>query len=85
MKVVLWVGGVGTQISEESSMRPQTMVEIGGTPILCMAYYFLYTNDVTFNYSKDGKIIIHRGVMDRGPRPLPDRVYRMYAEMGLST
>ena len=34
MKVVLLAGGAGTRISEESSMRPKPMVEIGGKPIL---------------------------------------------------
>ena len=92
MKVVILAGGAGTRISEESSMRPKPMVEIGGKPILwhimkeysyygfnefiiCAGYkqeyikewfsnYFLYTNDVTFDYSKDGKMIIHRGVTE---------------------
>ena len=92
MKVVLLAGGAGTRISEESSIRPKPMVEIGGKPILwhimkeysyygfnefiiCAGYkqeyikewfanYFLYTNDVTFDYSKDGEMIIHRGVTE---------------------
>ena len=34
MKVVLLAGGFGTRISEETSIRPQPMVEIGGRPIL---------------------------------------------------
>lgn len=34
MKVVLLAGGLGTRISEESSVRPKPMVEIGGKPIL---------------------------------------------------
>lgn len=34
MKVVLLAGGFGTRISEESSIRPKPMVEIGGRPIL---------------------------------------------------
>jgi glucose-1-phosphate cytidylyltransferase len=34
MKVVLFAGGRGTRISEESSMRPKPMIEIGGKPIL---------------------------------------------------
>lgn len=34
MKVVLLAGGFGTRISEESSIRPKPMVEIGGKPIL---------------------------------------------------
>jgi glucose-1-phosphate cytidylyltransferase len=34
MKVVILAGGYGTRISEESSVRPKPMVEIGGWPIL---------------------------------------------------
>ncbi|MEE2922140.1 glucose-1-phosphate cytidylyltransferase [Hyphomonas sp.] len=34
MKVVLLAGGFGTRISEETSIRPKPMVEIGGNPIL---------------------------------------------------
>ncbi len=34
MKAVLLAGGLGTRISEETSLRPKPMVEIGGMPIL---------------------------------------------------
>lgn len=34
MKVVLLAGGAGTRISEETSVRPKPMIEIGGKPIL---------------------------------------------------
>lgn len=34
MKVVILAGGYGTRISEESSIKPKPMVEIGGMPIL---------------------------------------------------
>lgn len=34
MKAVILAGGAGTRISEESSVRPKPMVEIGGRPIL---------------------------------------------------
>lgn len=34
MKAVLLAGGYGTRISEESSMKPKPMIEIGGKPIL---------------------------------------------------
>ncbi|MFN8575922.1 MAG: glucose-1-phosphate cytidylyltransferase [Candidatus Sericytochromatia bacterium] len=34
MKVVLLAGGAGTRLSEETSLRPKPMVEIGGKPIL---------------------------------------------------
>jgi glucose-1-phosphate cytidylyltransferase len=34
MKVVILAGGLGTRITEESSVRPKPMIEIGGRPIL---------------------------------------------------
>ena len=34
MKAVILAGGMGTRISEESSVRPKPMIEIGGKPIL---------------------------------------------------
>lgn len=34
MKVVIFAGGRGTRIAEESSLRPKPMIEIGGKPIL---------------------------------------------------
>ena len=34
MKLVLLAGGYGTRITEESSVKPKPMVEIGGKPIL---------------------------------------------------
>ena len=34
LKVVLLAGGFGTRISEESTLKPKPMIEIGGKPIL---------------------------------------------------
>jgi glucose-1-phosphate cytidylyltransferase len=34
MKVVIFAGGFGTRISEESHLKPKPMIEIGGKPIL---------------------------------------------------
>lgn len=34
MKIVIFAGGMGTRIAEESHLRPKPMIEIGGKPIL---------------------------------------------------
>src|ERR1700687_4948099 len=34
MKVIILAGGLGTRISEETTVKPKPMVEIGGRPIL---------------------------------------------------
>lgn len=34
MKVVIFAGGMGTRISEESHLKPKPMIQIGGMPIL---------------------------------------------------
>jgi len=34
MKVVIFAGGLGTRISEETDIKPKPMVEIGGMPVL---------------------------------------------------
>lgn len=34
MKVVIFAGGLGTRLSEETDVRPKPMVEIGGKPIM---------------------------------------------------
>ena len=33
-KAVILAGGLGTRISEESTIRPKPMVEIGGRPMI---------------------------------------------------
>ncbi len=44
MKVVIFAGGKGSRISEESVLRPKPMIEIGGKPILwhIMKHYAAY-------------------------------------------
>ncbi|HET9049957.1 MAG TPA: sugar phosphate nucleotidyltransferase [Chiayiivirga sp.] len=34
MKAVILAGGLGTRISEETTVRPKPMIEIGGMPVL---------------------------------------------------
>jgi glucose-1-phosphate cytidylyltransferase len=48
MKAVILAGGLGTRISEETSLKPKPMVEIGGKPILwhiMKSYSFYGIND----------------------------------------
>lgn len=44
MKVVILAGGLGTRLSEETTVKPKPMVEIGGMPIIwhIMKYYAHY-------------------------------------------
>lgn len=44
MKVVILAGGFGTRLSEETTIKPKPMVEIGGNPILwhIMKHYSYY-------------------------------------------
>ena len=44
MKVLILAGGVGSRLSEETSLKPKPMVEIGGKPILwhIMKYYSMF-------------------------------------------
>ncbi len=58
MKVVIWAGGLGSRISEESHLRPKPMIEIGGKPILwhIMKIYSYYGyNDfiICLGYKKE--------------------------------
>lgn len=47
MKAVILAGGLGTRISEESTLKPKPMIEIGGMPILwhIMKMYSTYGID----------------------------------------
>ena len=58
MKTVLLAGGLGTRLSEETSIRPKPMVEIGGMPILwhimnTYAYYGYNEFAVALGYKGD--------------------------------
>lgn len=58
MKVVLFAGGLGTRLSEETAIRPKPMVEVGGRPIIwhimkCYAQYGLTDFVVLGGYRVD--------------------------------
>ncbi len=60
MKVVLLAGGLGTRLSEETSIKPKPMVEIGGMPILwhIMKIYAHYGfNDFVVALGYKGEVI----------------------------
>ncbi len=46
MKAVILAGGLGTRISEETSVKPKPMVEIGGFPILWHIMKIYYSQGV---------------------------------------
>jgi glucose-1-phosphate cytidylyltransferase len=47
MKAVIFAGGFGTRIAEESAVRPKPMVEVGGRPILWHIMKIYSAFDVT--------------------------------------
>jgi len=60
MKTVLLAGGLGTRLSEETTLRPKPMVEIGGMPILwhVMKIYASYGfNDFAVALGYKGDVI----------------------------
>lgn len=60
MKAVILAGGLGTRISEETSIKPKPMVEIGGKPILwhIMKLYSTYgINDFVICCGYKGYVI----------------------------
>lgn len=60
MKVVILCGGLGTRLSEETSIKPKPMVEIGGRPIVwhIMKMYERHGfNDFTLALGYKGEVI----------------------------
>jgi len=60
MKVVILAGGMGSRLSEETSVRPKPMVELGGKPILwhiMKAYSHFGLNDFVLCLGYKGYLI----------------------------
>ncbi len=60
MKVVIFAGGFGTRISEESHLKPKPMIEVGGKPVLwhIMKLYSAYGfNDFVICLGYKGYVI----------------------------
>lgn len=73
MKVVILAGGFGTRLSEETTVRPKPMVEVGDKPIIChimnhYAYYglneFVICCGYKGEYIKDFFLNYHRNQSD---------------------
>ena len=60
MKTILLAGGLGTRISEETSVKPKPMVEIGGMPIIwhiMKSYSYYGYNDFAIALGYKGDVI----------------------------
>lgn len=60
MKAVIFAGGLGTRISEETGLRPKPMIEIGGRPLLwhiMKMYSFHGVNDFIICCGYKGYVI----------------------------
>jgi len=59
MKAVILAGGLGTRISEETSLKPKPMIEIGGMPIL----WHIMKNYSTFGINEFVICLGYKGYM----------------------
>ncbi|MDX9992575.1 MAG: glucose-1-phosphate cytidylyltransferase [Anaerolineales bacterium] len=59
MKVAILAGGLGTRLSEETSLKPKPMVEIGGKPIL----WHIMKNYAAYGYKEFVVALGYKGEM----------------------
>ena len=91
MKAVILAGGLGTRISEETTLKPKPMVEIGGMPVLwhIMKNYSTYgVNDFVICCGYKGYVIkeyfanyfLHRSDITFDMKTNNMEVHQEYAE-----
>ena len=58
-EVVILCGGKGSRLSEETTLKPKPMVEIGGRPILwhIMKIYTNFSQEIVVSYTRKDMVM----------------------------